>query len=214
MPRIIDLSLPLSSATPVWPGDPPIRLHRPYQLAQGDAFSLTELRMSAHAGTHVDAPAHYLPDGVGVDALPLDALVGPAIVIAIPAHCSAITAEVLSELAIPRGSQRVLFRTMNSARRLLDDAAFHTDFVALAEDGARWLVERGVRLVGVDYFSVAPYEALAATHRVLLQAGIVIVEGLNLAEVAPGDYTFICLPLKLKGADGAPARAILLTADE
>ena len=210
MPKIIDLSPTLSPEMPVWPGDPHVDLRRPYQLAQGDDFTLTTLRMSAHTGTHVDAPAHYLQRGVGVDALPLDALVGPARVAAIPNHVTTITAEVLSDLMLPPGLQRVLFRTRNSARRLLDAPSFDADFVAIAEDGAEWLVQRGVRLVGVDYLSVAPYNALAATHRILLESGVVIVEGLNLADVAPGDYTFVCLPLKLKDADGAPARAILL----
>jgi arylformamidase len=210
MPTIIDLSPTISPETPVWPGDPAVRLIRPASLARGDAFTLTELAMSAHTGSHVDAPAHYVRGGAGVDAMPLDALVGPALVVD-TGDADAITAGALAGLNIPSGTERLLFRTKNSARGLMAAPDFHTDFVAITADGAEWLVEQGVRLVGMDYYSVAPYDALAPTHQILLRAGVVIVEGLNLIPVQPGPYTFICLPLKLKDADGAPARAILIT---
>ncbi len=209
MPIIIDLSPTLSPDLPVWPGDPAVRIIRLASVADGDAFSLTELALSAHTGTHVDAPAHYLPDGAGVDTMPLDALVGPALVID-TGDADPITAATLAALDIPNSTERLLFRTRNSARGLMHSPDFHTDFVAIAADGARWLVERGVKLVGMDYFSVAPYDHLAPTHRILLEAGVVIVEGLNLIDVTPGPYQFVCLPLKLKDADGAPARAILI----
>lgn len=208
-PDIIDLSPPLSPETPVWPGDPRVVLRQPFHLARGDDFTLTELAMSAHTGTHVDAPAHYLPDAAGVDQLPLDVLIGPARVVDI-GDAGLITASTLDRLAIPPGTERVLFLTRNTARGLMRSPRFHTDFVALAADGAQWLVDRGVRLVGVDYLSIAPYDALAPTHRILLKAGVVIVEGLDMTDVEPGDYTLVCLPLKLQGAEGAPARAILL----
>ena len=209
---IIDLSPTISPAIPVWPGDPAVRLHHPAHLERGDPYTLTELAMSAHTGTHVDAPAHYLPGRPGVDALPLDALIGPAWVVD-TGDADAITAAVLAGLDLPAGAERVLFRTRNTRRGLMLSPRFHTDFVAITEDGARWLVARGLRLVGVDYYSVAPYHALAPTHQVLLDAGIVVVEGLNLEPAQPGPYTFICLPLKLKDADGAPARAVLVTDD-
>lgn len=190
-----------------------VRLNRMASLEAGDAFTLTELTMSVHAGTHVDAPAHYVRGGAGADALPLDVLIGPALVLE-TGDADAITADVLARLNIPEGSTRLLFRTRNSARGLMTAPDFHTDFVAITADGAEWLVTRGVRLVGVDYFSVAPYDALASTHQILLRAGVVIVEGLNLSPVTPAAYTFICLPLKLKDADGAPARAILMATTE
>jgi arylformamidase len=209
MPEIIDLSPTISPALPVWPGDPIVRLSRVASLESGDAFTLTELAMSAHTGVHVDAPAHYVRGGAGVDALALDILIGPALV-ADAGDAKAITAGVLETLRIPMGIQRLLLRTRNSVRGLMASSRFHTDFVAVTADGAEWLVTRGVRLVGVDYYSVAPYDALAPTHQILLRAGVVIVEGLDLTAVTPGLYTFICLPLKLQNADGAPARAILL----
>ncbi len=207
--RIIDLSPTISPDLPVWPGDPRVTLRQPYHLARGDDFTLTELVMSAHAGAHVDAPAHYVRGGAGVDRLPLDALVGPARVVD-TGDAEGVTAAVLAGLSIPPGTERLLLRTRNSTRGLMRLPEFQTDFAALAADGAQWLVDQGVRLVGIDYFSIAPYDDLAPTHRILLEAGVVIVEGLDMIDVRPGEYVFVCLPLKLKGADGAPARAILL----
>jgi len=209
MPTIIDLSPTISPELPVWPGDPSVRFTRLASLEDGDAFTLTDLAMSAHTGTHVDAPAHYLRGGAGVDAMSLHALVGPALVVDVGA-AGMITAEALEGLNIPSGTERLLFRTQNSARALMASRKFHTDFVALSACGARWLVQRRVRLVGMDYYSVAPYDDLAPTHRILLRAGVVIVEGLNMMTVEPGAYQFVCLPLKLADADGAPARAILI----
>lgn len=209
MSHIIDLSPTISPELPVWPGDPRVTLRQPYHRARGDEFTLTELAMSAHTGSHVDAPAHYLREAAGVDRLPLDALVGPAIVVE-TGDTPVITAASLDRLRIPPGTERLLFRTRNSTRGLMRLPDFQTEFVALAADGARWLVDHGVRLVGIDYFSIAPYDDLAPTHRILLEAEVVIVEGLDMTDVTPGEYTFICLPLKLKDADGAPARAVLI----
>lgn len=208
-PTIIDLSPTISPDLPVWPGDPRVIMRQPYHLARGDAFTLTELAFSAHTGTHVDAPAHYLPDGAGADTLPLDALIGPAWVVD-TGPATAITASLLAGLEIPSTARRVLFRTQNTTRGLMRSPQFHPDFVAITEDGAQWLVEAGVVLVGVDYFSVAPYDDLAPTHRVLLAAGVVVVEGLDMTQAPPGASFLVCLPLKLQGADGAPARAVLI----
>ncbi len=207
---IIDLSPAISPELPVWPGDPRVRLTRPASLEAGDAFTLTELAMSAHTGSHVDAPAHYVRGGAGVDALPLEALIGPALVVDTD-DADIITAGVLARLSIPPGATRLLFRTRNSARGLMASPQFHTDFTAIAADGAEWLAAQGVQLVGIDYYSIAPYDDLAPTHQILLRAGVVIVEGLDMRQAPPGVYDLICLPLKLKDADGAPARAILIT---
>ena len=174
---------------------------------------MTRLDLGAHTGTHVDAPAHFVEGGAGVDSLDLDTLWGPALVVEeLEADC--LTADVIEKLSIPPGTERVLFHTRNSGRWARGECEFAEDYVAITEDGARWLVERGVRLVGVDYLSVAPFEATTPTHQVLLQAGVVIVEGLNLSSIAPGTYQFICLPLKIVGGDGAPARAILIDRDD
>jgi arylformamidase len=206
---IHDISLPISESLPVWPGDPPTRITQPFHLDKGDPATVTRLDMGAHTGTHVDAPAHYIAGGPGVEGLDLQVLVGPALVVH-ALEADALSAEVLERLPIPPGTERVLFRTRNSDRWASGEREFAEDFVALTGDGARWLVERGVRLVGVDYLSVAPFDAGVATHRTLLRAGVVPVEGLNLSGIAPGIYRLVCLPLKIVGGDGAPARAILI----
>lgn len=206
---IYDITLPISDDLPVWPGDPRPCITRVADLARGDAFTLSALQMSAHTGTHVDAPAHFIEGGATVDALPLDVLVGPARVVHLP-DADVITASVLDALNIPPVPSRLLFRTRNSDLWAKGVTGFREDFVALSEDAARWLVARGVRLVGVDYLSVAPAADPATVHVILLRAGVVIVEGLNLSAVPAGEYDLVCLPLKVVGAEGAPARAILI----
>ena len=206
---IYDISLPISASLVVWPGDPPIRISQPSHLERGDVATVTRLDLSAHTGTHVDAPAHFLRGGAGVDTLDLEVLVGPAQVVHLP-EAEAITAELLASLDIPPGAERLLFRTRNSKRWVRGETAFFEGFVGINEDGARWLVERGVRLVGVDYLSVGPFANPVPTHNILLRAGVVAVEGLNLSGIEPGVYRLVCLPLRLVGGDGAPARAILM----
>lgn len=210
--RIYDVSLPVSEQLVTWPGDPRPELERIATL-QAQGINLTRLACSAHTGTHVDAPNHLIAGGATVEALPLDVLIGPAYVIALP-DVRRITSQILAGLDWPADARRVLFKTDNSRLWAGPGAdAFQPDFVAITPDAARWLVARGVRLVGVDYLSVESYQAQGAdpypTHRILLSAGVVIVEGLNLAEVPAGAYELLCLPLKLVGADGAPARVIL-----
>ena len=211
--RIYDLSLPISESLVVWPGDSPVRITHTSHLDRGDRATVSRLDMGAHTGTHVDAPAHFVPGGSGVDSLDLNVLVGPAAVIHAP-KADALSADVLAGLGIPAGTERVLFRTRNSERWACDERKFDEDFVAITEDGARWLVARGVRLVGVDSLSVGPYADTVPTHQILLCAGVVVVEGLDLSGVGPGVYQLVCLPLKIVGADGAPARAILIDRGE
>jgi arylformamidase len=206
---LYDISLPISESLVVWPGDPPIRITQPYHLDRGDEATVTRLDMGAHTGTHVDAPAHFVPGGSGVDDLDLNVLVGPALVVD-AREADALSAAVLETLPIPPGTKRVLFRTRNSDLWARGKREFHNEFVAITGDGARWLIERGVRLVGVDYLSVAPFDAVTPTHRALLHAGVVAIEGLDLSGIGPGAYQLVCLPLKIAGGDGAPARAILI----
>lgn len=207
--RIHDISLPISESLVVWPGDPPIRITQRLHLDRGDVATVSRLDMGAHTGTHVDAPAHFISGGSGVDLLDLDLLVGPALVVH-ALEADALTADVLAGLAIPPGTERLLFRTRNSERWARGEHDFDEDFAAITEDGARWLVQRGVQLVGIDYLSVGPFHELVATHQILLHAGLIAVEGLDLSEIAPGVYQLFCLPLKLVGGDGAPARTILI----
>ena len=207
---IYDISLLISPDLPVWPGDPNIVLEQAAAMDDGAEANVTRLDMSAHTGTHVDAPHHFLNDGRTVENLPLEALVGPCHVVRVADDMGEITAEVLEKADLPKDALRLLFRTRNSEWWRRGETRFQTEFVAVSEDGARWLVERGVKLVGVDYLSVAAYSQPVPTHRALLAAGVVVVEGLDLSRVEPGAYVLYCLPLKLAGADGAPARAILV----
>jgi arylformamidase len=207
---IYDISLTLSATLPVWPGDPRIELTQVASMDQGAEVNVTRLNAAVHIGTHVDAPHHFLNDGRTVENLPLEVLTGPCYVVQLPDGIEAITAEVLERTEINKDMKRILFGTRNSHLWAKGETEFQTDFVAITEDGAEWLVERGVQLVGVDYLSVAPYSDPAPTHHILLKAGVVIVEGLNLAQIIRGFYDLYCLPLKIAGSDGAPARAILI----
>jgi arylformamidase len=205
---IYDISLPVSEALVVWPGDPPVRITQPAHLDRGDPYTVSRLELGAHTGTHVDAPAHFIGGGAGVDRLPLDLLVGPARVVHVP-EARALTPQVLEGLSIPPNTERLLFRTRNS-ERWGREGGFWEEYVGVPEAGARWLVARGVRLVGIDYLSISPYDDLLPPHHTLLGAGVIVVEGLDLRGIAPGAYQLVCLPLKLVGGDGAPARAILI----
>ena len=207
---IYDISLSLSPNLPTWPGDPGLNLEQYESMDRGAHYNATQISSSVHVGTHVDAPRHFLSDGGTVEQLPLDVLTGPCYVTQLPDGIDAITAEVLDRTEITSEMKRVLFGTSNSHYWARGESKFQTDFVAITEDGAEWLVERGVQLVGVDYLSVAPYEESIPTHVVLLKAGVVVVEGLNLSNIMRGFYDLYCLPLKIAGSDGAPARAILI----
>jgi arylformamidase len=207
---IYDISLTISPSLPVWPGDPKPVIEKFESMDQGAHNNVSRISAGVHLGTHVDAPYHFLNDGRTVEQLPLDVLTGPCYVVQLPDGIEAITAEVLERTEITSEMKRVLFGTRNSHLWARGEPEFQTDFVAITEDGAEWLVERGVQLVGVDYLSVAPYGDSVPTHTVLLQANVVVVEGLNLANVMRGFYHLYCLPLKIAGCDGAPARAILV----
>lgn len=210
--RYIDISLPITSDLPSWPGSPDIRMDRRLDMRRGDQVNDTTLHFSAHTGTHVDAPLHVLPDGKNIAQVPLDVLVGPAIVAWLP-DVETITANVLDALNLPVGIERLLLRTRNSewwARGLRE---FRTDYVALTADAAKWVVERGIHLVGVDYLSVQRFNDGPEVHLVLLRAGVVTVEGLNLSGVTAGEYELLCLPIRLEGVEGGPARALLRPID-
>ena len=203
----IDVSVALRTGMAGWPGDPPTRINRALDIERGDPCTVSLLRMGSHTGTHIDAPVHFVGKAPGIDAMPLDAAIGSARVIPV-ADQRSVTADELARHRLRRGD-RVLFKTRNSLR-CWDTDIFTEDFVYISAEAARYLAEKKVRLVGVDYLSVGGFhDDGVETHQILLQAGIWIIEGLNLKEVHPGRVQLICLPLKIAGGDGAPCRAIV-----
>ncbi|MQC26068.1 MAG: cyclase family protein [Chloroflexi bacterium] len=205
-----DVTLTISPEMPVWPGDPSVDIHRVAKIEDGQHANVSHIQMGVHTGTHVDAPYHFLKNGETVENLPLKILVGRAYVVHLPDSVDLITADTMANADIPPRTRRVLFRTRNSKQWAKGYGSFIEDFVSINEDAAELLAQRGVKLVGVDYLSVAPFGNSVPTHKILLEAGVVVVEGLNLGEVSQGRYNFFCLPLKLANSDGAPARAILM----
>ncbi|MFN2281812.1 MAG: cyclase family protein [Anaerolineales bacterium] len=205
---LYDISLTLSEKLPTWPGDPPLKLKKVSSISEGESFNVTHISSSLHIGTHVDAPYHILESGQTVDQLPLDLLVGPAWVFPVRGDRT-ITSQDLRDAGITQDHKRVLLQTFNSKLWNANQGTFQDDFLALASDAAEYLVTCGVEVVGVDYLSVAPFPDQVTTHHILLEAGVLIIEGLNLAGIEPGSYQLLCLPLKVAGADGAPARVLL-----
>lgn len=199
-----DISLPLDSTTVIFPEDPPV-LCEPHGPADA-LFRISHLTLGSHSGTHVDAPAHLAGGRGTVDNLDLQQLIGPCRVIDLAGRDGMIDVAVLERLPV-RGQQRLLFRTSNSGLWAQD--AFVEEFVALTTDAADYLVECGVKLVGIDYLSVEAYDGDGSVHRTLLDAGVILLEGLNLLDIERGDYELVCLPLRLSGGDGAPCRAVL-----
>ncbi len=207
---IYDISLPVSPLLPVWPGDPSVVLERVSSMDAGAHDNVSRLACGVHTGTHVDAPNHFLNDQRTVETLSLEILTGPVQVVQIPDDVPVVTASVLEKVEISSGMFRLLLKTRNSRLWEQQIKEFSPGFVGVSLDGAEWLVQRGMKLVGIDYLSIAPYKQSIPTHRALLGPGVVILEGLDLSAVSPGIYTLYCLPLKLVGSDGAPARAILV----
>ena len=208
--KIFDISVSIHPKLPVWPGDPQIVLERYRQLANGDASNDSRLACSVHCGTHIDAPAHFIEKGNAIEQLSLDSLVGNATVVEFP-KIDRITPDLLETQKIDTQTNRLLLKTKNSELWADPEHEFYPDYVALSAEAARWIVNNGIQLVGIDYLSIQLFkDAEPLTHRILLEAGVIILEGLNLRDVKPGTYQLICLPLKLTGSDGAPARAILI----
>jgi arylformamidase len=214
--RIYDITVPISAEeTPTYPGDPGIEIKQWAALAKGDAANVTLLSFGAHTATHIDAPAHFIEGAAKIDVLSLDAMIGPARVVEIPEDVLAIDASELARHNL-EGATRLLFKTRNSRFWGEQSSNFREDFTYIEPDGARALTRSGVRLVGFDYLSVERFKSEGfETHLELLSHQVVIVEGLNLRDVPPGDYELICLPLRIAGGtgDGAPARAVLRTLD-
>ena len=206
VPKLLDVSVPLAQGLPTYPGNPEFELHAVKRIADGGSSNVSRMVLGTHTGTHVDAPRHFIDDGAGVDMLPLNLLIGRARVVEIgrrgPINAGDLEAEGLRE------DLRVLFKTSNSA--FWNSDVFHEDYTHLSETGARYLVEQGVKVVGLDYLSIEQFKKPGApAHKALLSNGVIIIEGLNLADAEPGMYEMYCLPLRVAGGDGAPARVVL-----
>lgn len=205
IPRLIDISIQLHAGIPTWPGSAGFRLSRS-QTMDRDAVTVSRLDMDVHCGTHVEAPMHFLPDGHDLEAIPLTVFVGPARVAHLP-EATSVAAADLAAAGVPAGTERLLLRTRNSDG--WQGRPFQTDYVALLPDAAAWIADRGIRLVGIDYLSVQRFGDDPETHRILMRAGVTILEGLDLSQADPGDYRLHALPLHLADSEASPVRAVL-----
>lgn len=213
MATLIDISMPLQADMPAWPGTPGLRTSSYMAIAAGQQANATQIVMDAHSGTHIDAPRHFIDDGATVDKVGLDVLVGPAWV-ADATGAPYIDRQLLESLDIPSDTARLLLQTDNSFHAELRRSPFRKDYVALTADAAEWVVERGLMLVGIDFLSIQRFDDPPDAHLVLLRAGVVILEGLDLHAVAcPARWRLVCLPLSIPGIEAAPARAVLLSED-
>lgn len=211
--RLIDISVPISASTPVWPGDPRVAVRMVASIDDGADANVSQIRMSVHTGTHIDAPKHFFPDGAAVDQIELQRLVGRTLLIAFDPATHVINASALkNHPGMDQASQfrKILFKTSNSNFWGDEDQRFREDYVGIDESGAAFLAELQLDLVGIDYLSIAPFSETRRPHEILLGKDIILLEGLNLSEVPEGIYQLVCCPLLIAGCEGAPARAILI----
>lgn len=216
MKQYIDISVPVSQDIPVWEGDPRVEIRSAASIARGDMANVSFLNMGAHTGTHIDAPLHFVQGRKGADSIAVERLIGDAVVVDFGDLENEINYEDFERMDIPAGTKRLLCKTRNSQLWTLYPDSFYKDFIGVSDSGARWLVEHGVDVVGVDYLGVERFDKVALgapTHHRLLEAEVVIIEGLNLSTVEPGTYELICLPVRMKNLDGSPCRAILIKED-
>lgn len=206
--KLYDITLPVSNDLPVWPGDPPVSIMVTKSILKGDQCNITKIQMGTHTGTHVDAPLHFLKDGTTIDTIPIETFIGPCLVV-----------ELDSEALIEKndfqkynlsGYSRILIKTRNSELWAKNISSFDTNYVALGINAAQYLIENTISLIGIDYLSIEAFQSYSSpVHKLLLKNNVTILEGLNLSGVKAGVYELICLPLKLHGCEGAPARVLL-----
>jgi arylformamidase len=206
--RIHDISLAIEAGLPTWPTSEGFRVRHAMRLADGDPANVSVVEMDVHTGTHVEAGLHFLADGEPIESLRLDQLVGDADVVEVEGH--AVTAAALDAAGVPGDCRRLLVKTANSARWAAGWGEFDPVYVSLTPDAAAWAADRRLELVGIDHLSIQRYDDDGETHRILMRAGIAILEGLNLAAIQPGRYTLVAAPIRLTGIEAAPARAILI----
>lgn len=213
MTTYYDISVAIHPDIPVWEGDPAVVIRSAASIERGDMANVSRLDMGTHTGTHIDAPVHFVPGRKGIDGLALDTLIGPVYVADLTQVVQEIDDEDFESANIPQGTVRLLCKTSNSNLWSASPVTFDSGFVGISPEGAQWLIERGVKLIGVDYLGVERFDSVgrgAPTHHLLLEKELVIVEGLDLSKIEAGAYELICLPVKIKNSDGAPCRAILV----
>jgi len=206
--KYIDISLTIDKNLPHWPTENAVKVRKIKSIVKGDKVNITQIDMSVHTGTHVDAPTHFVKNGKAIDQLPLDRLIGKCYVCNVK-NSEVINIDFLKNVKMSKNIKKLLFKTKNS-NLWGKKKKFFKNYVALTADAAKWLVKKGIDLVGIDYLSIGRFDKEnTKTHKILLKKGVVVVEGLNLKNVNQGIYELIILPIKIKGSDGAPARAIL-----
>jgi len=208
--NVIDISIPVSNDTPVWDGDNGVSITRVESISKESKFNVSRIEMGVHTGTHIDAPFHMANDGVTVDQIPLNVLVGRAQIIEFPNATTVINDDCLKRVDFSNGIQRVLFKTRNSNFWETDPFSFRKDYVGINKSGARFLADLSLKLIGIDYFSISIYSDLVQPHELLLQTGVVVLENIDLRGIEPGIYQLFCLPIKIQNTDGAPVRAVLV----
>jgi len=207
--KIIDISTSISSYTPIWPKIPKPRFSPILSIKNGGVANDTKIEMSIHTGTHIDAPLHFFIKGKSTDKLPLETFIGPTFVAHLP-KVKEITSRDLEKIKLPHGTKRLLFKTSNSSLWSKKNHKFKKDYVGLTQDAALWLSKQKIKLVGIDYISIAKFDEAMLVHQILLKKEIVILEGLDLSKVKQGTYQLMCLPVKISNIEAAPVRAVLL----
>ena len=211
--KTIDISLSIHPSMPVWPGDPHIDLHQVSTIANGDTSNVSQLTMSVHTGTHIDAPKHFIDSGLTVDQIPLEQLIGEVLVLEIDYDVDIISDHILQShpnKALLEAATKVLFKTRNSNLWAEKPTVFDKNYVGIDTSGARYLQQLNLDLIGIDYLSIAPFNETSSPHQILLSGGSVLLEGLNLSAVTGGVYELFCLPMNITGCEGAPARVMLI----
>ncbi len=210
--NIYDISVPISEDMPVWPGDPKVALRRLSNIKNGDTSNVSQIRMSVHTGTHIDAPKHFLDSGSTINEIPIEKLTGRTLVMEMPDTVAVISEDVLMshpQREVLEQARKVLFKTRNSSLWVNAEGSFHEDYVGIDASGAAYLANLSLDLIGVDYLSIAPYENTTKPHLLLLEKDIVLLEGIDLSAIRQGEYNLYCLPLLISGCEGSPTRAIL-----
>lgn len=206
---IIDISVPIDDKLPIWPNSPKPKFSKISSIRGGDSANDTEIKMSVHTGTHIDAPLHFIQNGKSVEKLDLKTFFGPVFVVYLP-KIKEITSRDIRKLNLPKKTERILFKTENSNLWRKKISKFNKNYVGLTVDAAEWLSKKGVKLVGIDYLSIAKFDEAEEVHKILLEKGIIILEGINLNKVKQGRYQLVCLPVKIAGLEASQTRAILI----